>query len=348
MMGVPLVMEAALGEVRRRAAARRAHGRGPGRGGGGWPAQPARPAATDAPLAGTRAIDLAGFIAGPVVSRHLAMLGSDVVKVEPPSGDPFRAFGPMFAAWNQGKRSVALDLQQPADRERLYRLVEGVDVVVENFASAATRLGCDDAALRAVDPDLVTLSSSGYGDDASMAAVPAFDPLLQALGGIMAAQGGVASPGRRGRAGLHHGRRARRDHALTFGLVSGLYDRLRTGRGQRVRTSLGRPRWRRRPPSTPATPGPRRRSRRLRLPRPGRRPGLRKGRTAAGGSWRATCARRSRTGLIKPVAADNGLCVTEHHPQFGEITQFGQLVVRRPPSPWAAARRAPRRGAEAD
>ena len=118
MMGVPLVMEAAPGEVRRpRPAARastpprsRAEWRAPAR----WPAQPARAAATDAPLAGTRAIDLAGFIAGPVVSRHLAMLGSDVVKVEPPSGDPFRAFGPMFAAWNQGKRSVALDL--PAGR----------------------------------------------------------------------------------------------------------------------------------------------------------------------------------------------------------------------------------------
>ena len=88
MMGVPLVMEAAPGELRRRAPLLGEH-TGEVRAeiaAGAWPPQPARPPAAGAPLGGTRAIDLAGFIAGPVVSRHLAMLGSEVVKVEPPSG----------------------------------------------------------------------------------------------------------------------------------------------------------------------------------------------------------------------------------------------------------------------
>ena len=203
MMGVPL---GDGGGARRGPPARpAARASTPPRCGPRWPPAPGRPSrrgrpATGAPLAGTRAIDLAGFIAGPVVSRHLAMLGSEVVKVEPPSGDPFRAFGPMFAAWNQGKRSVALDLQQAGDQQRLYRLVEGVDVVVENFRpGVATRLGCDDAALRAVNPDLVTLSSSGYGDDASMAAVPRLRPAAAGAGrGSWPRQGRpVAGPRRR-------------------------------------------------------------------------------------------------------------------------------------------------------
>jgi len=285
-----------------------------------------------------RAIDLAGFIAGPVVSRHLAMLGSEVVKVEPPSGDPFRAFGPMFAAWNQGKRSVALDLQQSADQQRLYRLVEGVDVVVENFRpGVATRLGCDDGALRAVNPDLVTLSSSGYGDDASMASVPAFDPLLQALGGIMAAQGGLSDPDDDGEpvfitVAVHD---VITPLISAFGLVSGLYDRLRTGRGQRVRTSLAQT-------AMAAQAAEHTRYTGSASPPLGGFDHL----GAGGGQgcvedrdgwWFVEGELRTpivRTGLInQQVAADNGLCVTEHHPLFGEITQFGQLVVGAGPPP---------------
>jgi crotonobetainyl-CoA:carnitine CoA-transferase CaiB-like acyl-CoA transferase len=270
------------------------------------------------------------------------MLGSEVVKVEPPTGDPFRAFGPMFAAWNQGKRSVALDLQQTADQQRLYRLVEGVDVVVENFRpGVATRLGCDDPALRAVNPDLVTLSSSGYGDDTSMASVPAFDPLLQALGGIMAAQGGLSGPDDDGEpvfitVAVHD---VITPLISAFGLVSGLYDRLRTGRGQRVRTSLAQTSMAAQAAEHTRYPG---------SPPPplggfdhlgvGGGQGCVEGRPDEGGGWWFVEGELRtpivRTGLInQPVAADNGLCVTEHHPQFGEITQFGQLVVGAGPPP---------------
>jgi crotonobetainyl-CoA:carnitine CoA-transferase CaiB-like acyl-CoA transferase len=344
MMGVPLVVEAAPGEVRRRAPRLGEHTADvcAELAAGAWPAQAVRPALAPgtAPLAGVRAIDLAGFIAGPVVSRHLAMLGVDVTKVEAPGGDPFRAFGPMFAAWNQGKRSVQLDLQQMGDRRLLHRLVESVDVVVENFRpGVATRLGCDDAALRAVNPQLVTLSSSGYGDDASMASVPAFDPLLQALGGIMAAQGGVSGPDDGGEpvfltVAVHD--------VLTplisaFGLVSALYDRLRPGgTGQRVRTSLAQ---------TAVAAQAAELTRFAGAPEPplggfdylgaGENHGCVPG---DDGQWwfvegdvRVPIV---RTGLVnEPVATANDLCVMQDHPMFGEIVQFGQLVVGAGPPP---------------
>lgn len=148
------------------------------------------------PLAGLRVIDLASFIAGPVVSRHLAMLGADVIKVEPPTGDSFRTIGALFHSWNHGKRSIALDLTTEAGRTDLHRLVAGADVVVENFRpGVSARLGCDRDTLRAVNPDLVFLSSPGYGRDATMADQPAFDPLVQAIGGFMAAQGGQSTDG---------------------------------------------------------------------------------------------------------------------------------------------------------
>ncbi len=148
------------------------------------------------PLTGLRVIDLASFIAGPVVSRHLGMLGADVIKVEAPTGDPFRAIGPMFNSWNQAKRSIALDLRTPEGQAELHRLAATADAVIENFRpGVSNRLGCDQATLRAINPELVFLSSPGYGLDESMAERPAFDPLAQALGGFMAAQGGVTASG---------------------------------------------------------------------------------------------------------------------------------------------------------
>lgn len=164
----------------------------------GVPSEPAgKPrGSAEQPLAGMRVIDLSSFIAGPVVSRHLAMLGADVIKVEAPTGDPFRAIGPLFLSWNQGKRSITIDLTTEAGRAELHRLVADADAVIENFRPGVSqRLGCDQATLAAVNPDLVFLSSPGYGLDESMAAKAAFDPLAQALGGFMAAQGGLTSSG---------------------------------------------------------------------------------------------------------------------------------------------------------
>lgn len=339
MMGLPLVMEDAPGEVRRPAPRLGEHSAEIRAELGNWTPQLARPPAQSAPLNGVRAVDLAGFIAGPVVTRHLAMLGADVVKVEPPTGDPFRPFAAMFAGWNQGKRSIALDLQTEHDRAVMLRFAARADVVVENFRpGVATRLGCDDAALRKVNPQLVTLSSSGYGDDESMAPVPAFDPLLQALGGIMAAQGGVTAQGDGAEpvfltVAVHD---VVTPLISAFGLVTALYHRQRTGRAQRVRTSLAR---------TAMAVQVAEHTRFAGAPDallggfdyPG--PSADHGCVAEGdGSW---CFVEDghrvpivRTGLInEPVTSANGLCVTAEHPEHGRIIQYGQLVVGAGPPP---------------
>lgn len=148
-----------------------------------------------APLSGLRAIDLSSFIAGPVITRHLGMLGAEIIKVEPPSGDSFRTFGPMFNGWNQSKKGVILDLKTDEDQKRLHNLVKTADLVVENFRpGVAEKLGCSEEKLRQEQPNLVLVKSPGYGADEEMAKIPAFDPLLQALGGVMAAQGGFEDP----------------------------------------------------------------------------------------------------------------------------------------------------------
>ena len=253
----------------------------------------------------------------------------------------------MFAAWNQGKRSIALDLTDPADRQVLYRLVEGVDVVVENFRpGVATRLGCDDAAVRRVNPALVTLSSSGYGDDESMAPVPAFDPLLQALGGIMAAQGGDDEPVFLTVA-IHD---VVTPLISAFGLVAGLYHRERTGRPQRVRTSLAQVAMAvQAAEHTRYAGSPPRRGAASTTPAPARAGAACPGPTAGGASSRAGPAWPiARFGLVnEAIARQNDLCVTAEHPEFGTITQYGQLVggAGPPPGPGSAPRRAPGRRA---
>ena len=187
------------------------------------------------PLAGTRAIDLASFIAGPVITRHLAMLGADVIKIEPRTGDPFRTFSPMFNGWNQGKRGVMLDLKEEPGRDFLYKMVAASDVVVENFRpGVAERLGCSAQELRAVQQDLVLVKSPGYGFDESRADQPAFDPLLQALGGMMRAQGGDGDPVFL-TVPVHD---AATPIIAAFGVVTAMYHRSRTGEAQTVHTSL--------------------------------------------------------------------------------------------------------------
>ena len=187
------------------------------------------------PLKGTRAIDLASFIAGPVITRHLAMLGSDVIKVESPDADPFRDFSPHFNGWNQGKRGIALDLKRVEDKEFFYKLVEAADVVVENFRpGVAERLGCSTQELRAARDDLVLVKSPGYGADVSRADQPAFDPLLQALGGMMVAQGGDGEPVFL-TVPVHD---AATPIIAAFGTVTALYHRSICGKAQTVHTSL--------------------------------------------------------------------------------------------------------------
>ena len=199
------------------------------------PARPANAGTGAPPLAGVTAVDLSSFIAGPVITRHLAMLGAQVIKIEQPGGDPFRVLGPYFNGWNQSKRSVCLDLKDRSDNAVMQQLVAGADVIVENFRpGVAARLGVADEDLRRIRPDAVLVKSPGYGRDESMAEVPAFDPLLQALGGIMAAQGGDDEPVFL-TVPVHD---AATPLIAAFGVLCSLYRRQADGDGRTVRTSL--------------------------------------------------------------------------------------------------------------
>ena len=124
------------------------------------------------PLEGTLVLEVANFIAGPYASMLLADLGAEVIKIEQPeSGDPFRAWDlggdqPTFWAYNRGKKSLTLNLRAPSALEVFRRLAREADVVLENLRPGAMeRLGIGYEQLRAVNPDVVLVSFSGYGGD---------------------------------------------------------------------------------------------------------------------------------------------------------------------------------------
>ncbi|MGH7444990.1 MAG: CoA transferase, partial [Longimicrobiales bacterium] len=133
------------------------------------------------PLAGLRVVDLAQNLAGPFCTQILADLGADVIKVEPPGGDPARTWTPpqwgsdgtMFLSVNRGKRSITLNLKQARDREILRALVDRADVMVESFRrGVAERLGCGVDAMRARRPTLVYCSVTAYGAAGPLAGLP--------------------------------------------------------------------------------------------------------------------------------------------------------------------------------
>ena len=154
-------------------------------------------AAPAPPLTGLRVLDLGTIIAGPYLATLLGELGADVVKVErPPNGDEFRVAhggrgGVGFSVYNRDQRSVLLDLSRPDDRDAYLRLVRTADVVVDNYRPGVLgRLGIGHADLAAVNPRVTTVSISAFGDSGPFGQRPGFDPIVQALSGIMRAQGG--------------------------------------------------------------------------------------------------------------------------------------------------------------
>jgi crotonobetainyl-CoA:carnitine CoA-transferase CaiB-like acyl-CoA transferase len=187
------------------------------------------------PLAGIVVLDLGVIIAGTYAGAILADLGAEVIKVEPLEGDPFRPFGIGFVGWNRGKRGVALDLKRPEALAAFYALVRRADVVCDNYRRGVLeRLKLDYDTLRAINPRIVSASVTAYGSAGPFAADPGFDPLLQAQGGLMAAQGGDDEP-------VFH-QVAVHDTAsamvAAFAIVAALFARERSGVGQRVETSL--------------------------------------------------------------------------------------------------------------
>ena len=197
----------------------------------------------DGPLAGIRVIDLTTVISGPVCTMILADQGADVIKVEPPTGDIARRtagdgeFTAMFASANRGKRSVALDLKQPAALAAVRRLIAGADVLVQNFRPGTMkRLGLDEPAIRSANPGLIYVSISGVGETGPYVRKRVYDPVIQSLSGMADVQADPAT----GRPGMVRTIAADKTTAVyaAQAICAALVARGRTGLGQHIRLSM--------------------------------------------------------------------------------------------------------------
>ncbi|MBW2282323.1 MAG: CoA transferase [Deltaproteobacteria bacterium] len=193
-------------------------------------------------LDGYRIVDVTQVISGPMATRILADQGADVIKVETPAGDVLRQMGgkggltPTFTTINRSKRSVVLDLKNPAGLETLKRLVAGADVFIQNQRpGAAERIGLGEDALRAVNPELIYVSISGFGEEGPYSHKRVYDPLIQGMSTLSEIQGAGT-----GRPGLVRVIVPDKVTALTAAqnITAALLARERTGKGQHVRLSM--------------------------------------------------------------------------------------------------------------
>lgn len=191
-------------------------------------------------LAGIRVVEQGTFITGPCAGMMLADLGADVIKVESPEGDPYRAYqggqySPHFQAYNRNKRSVALDMKQTADCELFRGLIHEADVYIQNFRpGTAERLGAGVERLLHINPRLVYCSISGFGASGPYAERPSYDSVAQALSGFLSVVVDYRRPQFLGPAladaitGLY----------ASQGILAALVQRGRTARGGHVEVSM--------------------------------------------------------------------------------------------------------------
>lgn len=199
----------------------------------------------DLPLSGVRVLELSQIMAGPTCGLMLSDMGAEVIKIEKfPGGDDARGYAkpgdpglaPGFLMLNRGKRSVAVDIRKPEGRRVIERLVACCDVVTENFRRGKLdALGLGHDHLRAINPQLIYCSISGYGPTGPMADHGGFDLVLQAFSGLISVTG--QGPGQLAKPGnsvsdINAGILA------ALGVVAAYVKRLRTGEGSRVDTSL--------------------------------------------------------------------------------------------------------------
>lgn len=195
-------------------------------------------------LDGVRVVDLSRVLAGPFCTMMMGDLGADVIKVEPPSGDETRSWGPPYAGdlsayyltVNRNKRSVVLNLKTAEGQEVLHRLVRDADVVVENWRPGkAEQLGAGYDELRTLNPNLIYCSISGFGQDGPYRDLPGYDYVIQAMGGLMSITGEPDGPP------LKVGVAVVDLFAGLFalsGILAALRAREMTGRGQKIDISL--------------------------------------------------------------------------------------------------------------
>ena len=191
-------------------------------------------------LRNIRVLDLGGFITGPYTAMLLADFGADVVKVERPGGDPFRAlrddlYSPQFQAHNRNKRSLLLDYARPEGLEALMLLVGAADVLVLNSRPGVPeRLGIGYEALRAINPRLVYCSITGFGPDGPYADRPAFDNVGHALSGWMSRYRQGDEPRAIGPAIAD----PVTAHYAAMGVLAALHERASTGHGHLVEVNM--------------------------------------------------------------------------------------------------------------
>jgi crotonobetainyl-CoA:carnitine CoA-transferase CaiB-like acyl-CoA transferase len=196
-------------------------------------------------LDGIRVVDSTMSVAGPFATLILADLGADVIKIERPgAGDDTRGWGPpfwdgescIFSALNRNKRSVALDLKDPADAERMRELLATADVFVQNLRPGAIeKLGFGYADVAEINPRLVYCDMTGYGSGGPLSSAPAYDPLMQAFGGLMSLTGEEGRPPSRIPVSvLDQGT----GMWTAIAVLDALRTRERTGTGTHIETSL--------------------------------------------------------------------------------------------------------------
>jgi crotonobetainyl-CoA:carnitine CoA-transferase CaiB-like acyl-CoA transferase len=197
------------------------------------------------PLEGYRIVDLTSMISGPLATMILADQGADVIKVEnPDGGDHTRAannarngFSASFLNNNRNKRSVALDLKNPAALQAMLRLLRTADVFVQNFRpGVAERMGLGEAAVRAVAPTIVYVSISGFGETGPYAQKPVYDPLIQAVSGLATIQAGSDTERPRLVRTIIPDKLTAYNAAQA--ITAALLSRERTGKGQHIRLSM--------------------------------------------------------------------------------------------------------------
>ncbi len=198
-------------------------------------------------LSGVRILSFTQFLLGPSGVQFLADLGADVVKIEPPGGTLWErnwsganlylnGVSAFFLAAHRNQRSLSLDLKKPEGREIAHRLVETADVLVQNFRPGVmTRLGLDWEQAKAINPRLIYVSASGYGESSPYRERPGQDLLMQAVTGLASISGRSDQPPTAvGTAVVdQHGA-----SLLAVGVLAALLERARTGQGLQVEVSM--------------------------------------------------------------------------------------------------------------
>lgn len=197
-------------------------------------------------LSGVTVLDFSEYIAGPFCGFLLADFGARVIKIEPPDGAEERRIGsaPRYAgntrmslAYNRGKESLSVDLKSEAGRDLVQKLVQGADVVVQNYVpGAAARLGIDYGTLAAINPGIIFISSTAFGESGPYKGRKGFDIIAHAASGIMSnyadEDGEPRGPGGLPYIDMSTGM------FNALGVVAALYHRQQTGKGQKIETSL--------------------------------------------------------------------------------------------------------------